>query len=107
MTMDRAQPRLSRRALFTAAGAIIAGTAAAAVPLVTVASAEERLRHHMAGLEAAFRDLFPTAQVVVRGNCLNGEHVRHAEHFLRNPDDCGSLACAMVLAHMADPSEAK
>ena len=107
MTMDRAHPRLSRRALFTAAGASIVGTAAAAVPLVTVASAEERLRHHMVGLEATFRDLFPTAQVVVRGNCLNGEHVHFADRFMRYPTDSGALACAMVMAHMADPSEAK
>ncbi len=107
--MDRTHPRFSRRALFTAGTATLAGTALAAVPLVTVASAEERLRHHMAGLEVAFRDLFPTAQVVVRGNCLNGEHVRHAEHFLRNPDDCGALtlARAIVMAHMADSSEAR
>jgi hypothetical protein len=32
--MDRTQPRFSRRALFTAGGATIAGTALAAVPLV-------------------------------------------------------------------------
>ena len=107
MTMDRAQPRLSRRAVFTAAGATIAGTALAAVPVITVASAEERLRHHRAGLEATFRDLFPTAQVVVRGNCLNGEHVHFADRFMRYPTDSGALACAMVMAHMADPSEAK
>src|SRR5215212_9099943 len=106
--MDRTQPRFSRRALFTAGGATIAGTVLAAVPLVTVASAEERLRHHIAGLKAAFRDLFPTARVVVVcGNCLNGDHVSHAEHFLRNPDDRGARACVMVMAHMADRSQAK
>jgi len=104
MTMDRDHTRLSRRAVFTAAGATIAGTALAAVPLVTVASAEKRLRHHIAGLKAAFRDLFPTARVVVVcGNCLNGEHVHYADRFMRYPSDSGSLACAMVMAHMADP----
>lgn len=58
---------------FTAAGAAVA------VPIVTVASAEERLMHHVAGVEAAMRDLFPGAHVERQGNCLDGHHRTFAE----------------------------
>lgn len=53
---------------FTAAGASMA------VPIVTVAAAEDRLAHHLKGVEAALRDLFPASTVQVRGNCLAGAH---------------------------------
>src|SRR5215207_8534949 len=54
---------------FTAAGA------AMTVPIVTVASAEERLKHHIDGAVAAFRDLFPGLPIVVRGNAMDGNSV--------------------------------
>jgi hypothetical protein len=66
----------SRRSLIRAFGVTAAG-AAVTVPIVTIASAEERLRHHMEGLERAFQDLFPTAAVAVRGNCRLRD--RHGE----------------------------
>lgn len=55
---------------FTAAGAAVS------VPIVTVASADERLRHHLAGALAAMRDLYPTADVRLMGNCLEGAYHR-------------------------------
>jgi hypothetical protein len=45
---------------FTAAGATMA------VPVLAVSSVQDRIRHHLKGLEAAYRDLYPGAPVVVR-----------------------------------------
>lgn len=61
---------------FTAAGAAVS------VPIVTVASAEERLTHHLSGAKAALAEMFPTGIVNVAGNCLDGRHVEaHLESF--------------------------
>ncbi|MBI1981703.1 MAG: hypothetical protein HYS63_09180, partial [Methylocystis sp.] len=43
--------------------------------LVTPDDASLRLKQHMAGVEAAMRDLFPGAKVNVWGNCLDGHHI--------------------------------
>jgi hypothetical protein len=75
---------------FTAAGATLT------VPIVTVDTAEKRLKHHLAGVEAAFRDLLPTVPAAVRGNVLEGEHASYAERLLAG--ERGAVACAMVFA---------
>jgi len=77
---------------------LIGQPTAAAAPIVTVASAEERLRRGLADVEAAFRDLFPGTGVVIRGNVLNGAHVSYGRMFQAEPDNRGLCACAMVLA---------
>ena len=87
----------SRRNFLTRAFGVTVGGAAVTVPIVTVASAAERLEHHMRGVEAAFADLFPTAAVAVRGNCLDGHHAYFAEKFLRGEVD---TACAIVMASL-------
>lgn len=82
---------------FTAAGATLA------VPVVALASAEDRLKHHAAGAEQAFRELFPTANVFLRGNAMDGGHAYFAERFACQPDDSrGLVACMMVLAHLGE-----
>lgn len=78
---------------FTASGATLA------VPIVPLASPEERLAHHMKGAEQAFRDLFPTAHVNLRGNCLNGGAAYYADLFAKHPENYhGFGACMMLTA---------
>jgi hypothetical protein len=40
--------------------------------IITPDDAAARLAHHLAGAEAAMRDVFPGAHVRVEGNCLDG-----------------------------------
>lgn len=86
------------RTLFTAPIAALAThrLLIAPTPIVTVASAEERLRHHVDGVEAAMQDLFPMCKIDVRGNCLDGGHDAYLRSFARG--DRGAYACAMVMA---------
>lgn len=75
---------------FTAAGAAVT------VPIVEVASAEQRFEHHVRGVEAAMRDLFPGADIGVRGNCRapSGQAV-YRKAITENP---GEVACMIFLA---------
>jgi hypothetical protein len=82
----------SRRNFLTRAFGVTAAGAAITVPIVTVALAEEQLRHQVAGVEAAFADLFPGAAVHVQGNCLDGHHAYYNELVARR--DRGIYACA-------------
>ncbi|WP_442755883.1 hypothetical protein ACNHKD_04300 [Methylocystis sp. JAN1] len=67
--------------------------------IVTHDDAAARLKYHMAGMESAFRDLFPGVPVAVKGNVLNGGHKIYAEIFRgEDRDDWTSYACAMVVA---------
>jgi hypothetical protein len=86
----------SRRNFLTRAFGVTVGGAAVTVPIVTVVSAEERLRHHMAGVEAAMGDLFPMCTIWARGNCLDGHHPYWSERFAKG--DHGAYACAIVAA---------
>src|SRR4051812_13456439 len=47
----------SRRNFLVRAFGVTAAGAAITVPIVTIPSARERVRHHLAGLEAAFSEL--------------------------------------------------
>ena len=51
---------------FTAAGASVA------VPVTTLASPEERFRHHVEGVAAAMRELYPhrACDVTIAGNAI-------------------------------------
>jgi hypothetical protein len=63
--------------------------------LVTPDDAAARLAHHVAGVEAAMRDLFPSAKVEVIGNCLDGGHVHYQDIFSKGP----STTYACIGAH--------
>lgn len=67
------------------------------VPLVAPEDAAARLERHVQGVEAAMRDLFPGAQIAIRGNCLDGHHDYLAEKFLRGES---GTACAVVMASL-------
>lgn len=87
---------------FTAAGTTLT------IPVVALASPEDRLMHHMKGAEQAFRDLLPTAHVNLRGNCLGGGHAFYADLFARRPEGAdGHMACMMVLAHVGKDEPAR
>ena len=82
---------------FTASGATLA------VPVVPLALPEERLVHHMRGAEQAFRDLFPTAHVNLRGNCLEGGAAYYADLFAKRPEDAfGFGACVTLTAQVRE-----
>lgn len=53
----------SRRNFLVRAFGLTAAGAAVTVPIVTVADARARVRHHLAGLEAAMRELHPGARI--------------------------------------------
>lgn len=53
----------SRRNFFTRAFGLTIAGATVAVPVVALASPEDRIRHHAEGLEAAIRDAYPGAYV--------------------------------------------
>src|SRR5919202_6230956 len=76
-----------RNFLVRAFGLTAAG-ATCAVPIITVASVQERIAHHLKGLEDAYRDLYPGVPVLVRGNAMPPEFVLDAER--------GSIACHIV-----------
>lgn len=64
-----------RDALETLADALVRGMVELHAELGAArADAGARLALHIAGAEAAMRDLFPTASVKVEGNCLGGAH---------------------------------
>lgn len=75
---------------FTAAGAAVS------VPVVAMASAEDRLAHHLRGAEAAMREIFPDAAVKIVGNCPTPRDQDFYREALRR-GDAGS-ACMMVVA---------
>src|SRR4051794_12658944 len=76
---------------FTAAGAALA------VPIVTVASAEERLEHHLRGAVDAYRDLFPGVPVIVRGNAIDGLSAASYGRVLNsNPGNKALLALTII-----------
>lgn len=61
-------------------------------------SAEERLRQHLAGAEAALRELFPGVSVSVRGNCLDGHHRYYAALFAEG--DLSANANVLLTANL-------
>jgi len=101
MTMDAGALITPRRNFLVRALGFTAAGATLTVPVVTLASPEDRLMHHMKGAEQAFQDLFPTAHVDLRGNCLNGGHAYYADLFARQPEDADRyMASMMVLARI-------
>lgn len=68
---------------FTAAGAAVT------VPIVTLADARERPRHHAKGLEQAFRDAYPGVEIRV-------EHRLRAPEAVIGPDKMTALFLAMA-----------
>jgi hypothetical protein len=80
----------SRRNFLVRAFGLTAAGATCAVPIITVASAQERIAHHLKGLEDAYRDLYPGVPVLARGNDMPPDMVL-------NPDG-GSIACHLVTA---------
>lgn len=72
---------------FTAAGAAVT------VPVVTIVSAQDRFDHHLKGLEAAVRDLFPGSPVAVRGNFRDARDVE----FYRENHASGRTDAATVM----------
>ncbi len=81
----------SRRNFLVRAFGLTAAGATCAVPIITMASAQERIAHHLKGLEDAYRDLYPGVPVLVRGNDMPPELVLDAERG-------GSIACHFVTA---------
>ncbi len=61
--------------------------------LVTPDDAALRLKQHMAGVEAAMRDLFPGAKVNVLGNCLDGHHASYRELHARGENEYACVGC--------------
>jgi hypothetical protein len=61
---------------FTAAGA------AMTVPIVPMASAQERINHHSKQLEMAFRDYYAGLNVTVLGNSHTPEQARQSPAYL-------------------------
>src|SRR4051812_40284603 len=102
---ESAEPRPARRGflrtLITAPAAALAThrlLIAPSLPALTGPSPEERLKRGLAEVEAAFRDMFPSIPLVVRGNILDGGHPRYLR-WMQEEEHCASInACVMVMA---------
>lgn len=102
--MDAGALITPRRNFLVRALGITAAGATLTIPILTLASPEDRLMHHVKGAEQAFRDLFPTAHIHLRGSCLNGGHAYYSDLFARQPEGAGGhMASVMLLAHVGGP----